>query len=200
MTVLQPSEYDMSYFDGKLGSLQHNAGFSEYKRWYRYDGINSSGEFWTDKAAGWINHLALSGKKVLELGCAKGFIVEELRNAGVDAYGMDVSQYAISCASDVIKPYLYLGDVRTDLTRFSDREFDILISFRLMECIDDSEVDNLITSMSRIARKQVHIISVGSSLNQTYYNFKTLNTWLTYSWPRGTVLAPYNNELNYITK
>jgi SAM-dependent methyltransferase len=38
----------------------------------------------------------LRPRRVLDAGCAKGFLVEELRKRGVEAFGIDVSEYAIS--------------------------------------------------------------------------------------------------------
>ena len=35
------------------------------------------------------------GKSILDYGCAKGFLVHALRSLGVEAYGYDVSRYAI---------------------------------------------------------------------------------------------------------
>ena len=101
MALLEPNEYDASYFDGANEALQHNAGYSKYQRWYRNDS-----EFWLDKASGWVNHLVLANKKVLELACAKGFMVQDMRDAGVDAYGRDVSQYCYDEADVNVQPYL----------------------------------------------------------------------------------------------
>src|SRR5437899_10358722 len=42
---------------------------------------------------------------VLDVGCAKGFLVEALRDRGVEAFGIDVSGYAI-------------GEVRSDVRSF----------------------------------------------------------------------------------
>ena len=41
-------------------------------------------------------------RRVLDVGCAKGFLVEALRDRGVEAFGIDVSEYAI-------------GEVRPDI-------------------------------------------------------------------------------------
>ncbi len=101
-TVLQTSEYDISYFDGKKTTLKHNAGYSKYERWRRHDGVDSLGEFWKDKAKKIFDDFSLGGKKVMEIGCAKGFIVEDLRGMGVDCYGLDVSAYAIGQASNIV--------------------------------------------------------------------------------------------------
>lgn len=198
MPVLQPNEYNISYFDGDKTSLKHNAGFSEYKRWKRFDGIDSLGEFWKDIANKFRNDHALVNKKVLELGCAKGFIVKDLRDMGVDAYGMDISQYALDNAEKESRPYLYLGDVRTDLSQFSNKEFDFVFSIRLWECVADEDIEDLISEITRISKKQAHTISI--SAREDYYNVKTLQQWLVYKWPKNTILAEYNNLNNYLTK
>ena len=79
MTILLPEEYDISYFDGKKQMYRHNAGYSSYERWYRNEGNNSQGEFFRDTAKVLFDRYQLVGKKVLEIGCAKGFIVKDLR-------------------------------------------------------------------------------------------------------------------------
>src|SRR6187551_3121714 len=43
--------------------------------------------------------------RVLDVGCAKGFLVENLRDYGVDAFGVDNSEYAISEVREDIKPF-----------------------------------------------------------------------------------------------
>lgn len=52
-----------------------------------------------------IDHLNIKrGQTVLDFGCAKGFLVKALRMLGREAYGFDISEYAISnCHPDVVK-------------------------------------------------------------------------------------------------
>ena len=109
--ILDKSEYDASYFDGRTQVLQHRAGYSKYERWYRNQGENSLGEFYKDLTRDYINHLVSANKKVLEIGCAKGFLVEDLREQGVDAWGIDISPYAIGEAPEGVAPYVSVGDV-----------------------------------------------------------------------------------------
>ena len=47
----------------------------------------------------------INPKTVLDVGCAAGYLVAALRDRGVEAYGIDVSEFAISCAREDIKPY-----------------------------------------------------------------------------------------------
>lgn len=193
--VLQPSEYDISYFDGKKSSLTHNAGFTSYKRWKR-----NGSEHWKDIALHFKNKNDIVGKKVLELACAKGFIVQDLREMGVDAYGLDASQYAYDEADPTVQPFLTVGDVRTSLSQYGRSEFDFVFSVRLFECVDDADIAPLISEINRISKKQAHAITTGSHLNAQYYNFKTLDKWLTYDWPKNTILAEYNHLDNFLTK
>lgn len=191
MPVLQPSEYDISYFDGELSSLQHNAGYTSYKRWKRFDGIGSLGEYYADLAAKLISSRQLSGKKVLEIGCAKGFLVEDLRAQGIDAWGLDVSSYAIGQAASAVQPFLTVGDARTALALYANKSWDAVFSNRFLECISLADMPALISEMTRIAKAQFHII--GETPNPLYYTAQPLSAWLALVWPKFTVIA--SNEL-----
>src|SRR5437870_13556529 len=50
-------------------------------------------------------------RKVLDVGCAKGFLVECLRDRGVEAYGFDISEYAISQVRRDVRPYCKVASV-----------------------------------------------------------------------------------------
>ena len=133
MTMLQPDEYNISYFDGGKTSLSHNAGYSRYRRWERINNdflphSESTGEYWKDFAKRLLQDYDLKGKKVLEIGCAKGYVIEDLRDLGVDAYGLDVSSYAIGEAVEKVKPYLTVADARTHFKNYSVDEFDFIFS------------------------------------------------------------------------
>lgn len=195
-TLLQPNEYDAAYFGEDL-NIVRLAGYSGgYKRWYRNEGVDSLGEFWKDQARNWLNNLALSGKKVLEIGCAKGFLVKDLRDLGVDAYGLDVSSYAISQCEAGMSPYLTVGDARTALSQFKTKEFDVVLSLRFLECIPETDLPALISEMNRISRLQVHVIDqfTGTKTGAAqFYLQKTLDEWLALGFAKGTRLVAQEN-------
>ena len=89
-------------------------------------------------------------KKVLEIGSAKGFVVEAMRDLGIDAYGIDVSQYAHDCAREDIKPFLRVADARTALADYANNEFAFLFSRWTLICFTDEELASMITQMNRI--------------------------------------------------
>src|SRR3990172_8225136 len=193
MAVLQPSEYDISYFDGKLGSYKHNAGYTSYDRWPRISDDfvphnQSTGEYWKDLALRYNLDHVLQNKKVLEIGSAKGFVVEAMRDLGINAYGIDVSQYAYDCAREDIKPYLRVEDSRTALVDYTNNEFAFLFSRWTLICFTDEELASMVIQMNRIARQQVHwIMETG---NTQYYNLKPVQTLIDqFNWKKGTIFT-----------
>ena len=52
------------------------------------------------------------GDKVLDIGCAKGFLVKELVDECIDAYGIDVSRYAVKNSHKDVKDRVKLGNVK----------------------------------------------------------------------------------------
>ena len=71
-----------------------------------------------------VNRLA--PRSVFDAGCAIGLLVETLRDRGVEAWGVDISEYAISQVRPDMRPYCSVGSVTTPLTR----------SYDLISCIE----------------------------------------------------------------
>lgn len=54
-----------------------------------------------------VDHCGIEkGSKVLDFGCARGYLVKALRGLGYDAYGCDVSKWAIDNCDSEVKKYL----------------------------------------------------------------------------------------------
>lgn len=195
--VLQPSEYDISYFDGKLGPYKHNAGYTVYNRYSRvHDDFvpaeQSTGEYWKDLALRYNLDHSLQNKKVLEIGCAKGFVVEALRDLGVNAYGLDVSQYAHDCAREDIKPYLRVADARTALADYANREFAYVFTRRTLSCFTNDEIAAMVTQLNRIAVQQVH--DYWDVDRADYYNIMPIQTLIdNFNWKKGTIFIRSGN-------
>ena len=84
-------EYGKMYFDGP--------------RKYGYGGYSYDGR-WIPVAKDIIKHFKLkSGMRVLDVGCAKGFLVKDLMIAcpGLEVFGIDISEYAIkNCEKETV--------------------------------------------------------------------------------------------------
>ena len=115
--------YTKDYFDGGAGyTIYEDAGhFAETARWI-------VDEF--------------QPQTVLEIGCAKGFLVKALRDLGVSAYGCDISEYALNEAPEEVKDYLYLIDI-TDQKPVTLPKFDLIVSFDTFEHLPEESLNNV---------------------------------------------------------
>ncbi|MHB0966791.1 MAG: class I SAM-dependent methyltransferase [Bellilinea sp.] len=71
----------------------------------------------------------LQPKTVLDAGCAKGFLVEGFRNRGVEAWGVDISEYAIQQIHESIKPYCRVGSI----TDSFPQKYDLIVTIEVVE-------------------------------------------------------------------
>lgn len=184
--MLDTSEYNESYFGH--GTLKHVAGYSKYQKWFN----NGSNNF-AQMAGDILNRYAVGNKSVLVLCSAFGFLVEELRNLGVDAYGVDVSQYAYDMADESVKPFLTVADIRTHLSTYRNNEFQLIICANSLCCFTDAEVSAMVTQINRISRDQFFLIY--ETVNPTHYNPKTITEWKDgFAWEQGAVFANIKGE------
>jgi SAM-dependent methyltransferase len=68
-------------------------------------------------------------KRVLDAGCAIGLLVETLRARGVDATGIDLSEWAIGHASEAAKPYVREGSI----TEPFGGSYDLIVCIEVLE-------------------------------------------------------------------
>ena len=74
-------------------------------------------------------------KTVLDVGCAYGELVKGLNDMGVEAYGIDGSEYAISNGDPTIRSKLFKVNLNSDRFPFEDKTFDVIGSFYSVEHI-----------------------------------------------------------------
>jgi SAM-dependent methyltransferase len=132
-------QFGMEYFDGP-----REQGYGGFK----YDGR------WIPIAEDIVHHYKLkSGSKVLDIGCAKGFLVKDLLKVcpGLEVYGIDISKYAVlNCEKEVIGR-LHIGDAAS--LPFPDNSFDLALSINTIHNLDRQGCIKALNEMSRIAPK-----------------------------------------------
>ena len=99
--------FNREYFDGESGKPGY------YQKRYEFNRLYPHFEFIAMQIKKYFNP-----KTVLDIGCAKGFLVLAFRNLSIEAYGVDISEYAISNAPNEVKQYLYKVDIEQDSSPF----------------------------------------------------------------------------------
>ncbi len=157
--VYELKKYGKEYFDGKIG----------YGGYY-YDGR------WKPVAEEMADHYKLdNNSKILEIGCAKGFLLYELYKLGYkDVYGCDISDYAISNTPEEIRHKCKV--LSADSLSYEDNSFDYVYSIDCIHNLDADGVDKAIQEMMRVSKNKRDIfIRVGSFRNQKEY--ENIKSW-----------------------
>lgn len=107
---------------------------------------------------------------ILDVGCAKGYMVRAFTELGFDAWGIEISDYAISHADKTIRKKIIRAH-RCHPWRFEQDQFDWVISKDTLEHLtllyDPLRIDELAFVLSechRVAPKGFHIIPMGKRL------------------------------------
>ena len=105
----------------------------------------------------YIDYLGISpGESILDFGCAKGFYVKALRLLHRDAWGCDISSYAVSQADDQTRPYVRLS-TDNNMVPFRKR-FDYVIAKDVLEHMDVLSVELALARFRQLFPMNVFII------------------------------------------
>ena len=140
--VLVAKLFGRDYFDG-----DRVFGYGGY----RYDGR------WRPVVRDIMEHYKLpAGARVLDVGCAKGFLVSDMVDAGLNACGIDVSHYAVVDAPyPAAAPRLRLGSA--DALPFSDQSFDLVLSINTLHNLPRAGVIKALQEIKRVSRRGMFI-------------------------------------------
>jgi SAM-dependent methyltransferase len=136
-------EFGELYFDGS-----RDYGYGGY----RYDGR------WLPVAADIIAHFGLKpGMRVLDVGCAKGFLVKDLMTVcpGLEVYGLDVSEYALMHCEREVVGRLHLGS--GDRLPFPDASFDCVVSINTIHNFDRDGAARALREIQRLSPGRAYI-------------------------------------------
>ena len=200
-------DFEQAYFEGHLG-LGHASGYTDYRRMsYNaklLDRVGTEAESTGNNIGDIMKQMNVMinsrfvGKSCLVLGSAYGYEVYQLRQLGIDAHGLDVSQWAYDQADASLKPdHLTIGDVLDILPTYKRNEWDYIFSRDFLGCFTDGELATLISSMNRVCKNdQLHVIYQN---NPTWYNVKSLTEWQAMPFKSQTILVQADDFPNYVT-
>ena len=138
--ALDDDTYGGSYF-GSERDPYDRMGLSGYERYDR-DTSNAN-------VAAYILWRHFAPRTSLDVGCATGFVVEALRELGVDAKGTDVSQYAVDHAALGARGHLQFGDLLQRLP-FKHETFDVVSVLETLEHLPPDAIPRALTELRRV--------------------------------------------------
>jgi hypothetical protein len=74
---------------------------------------------------------------VLDAGCAMGMLVECLRNRKVQAWGIDLSEYAIQNAHPDVRPFLWVGSICEPFPQ----KYDLIVAIEIFEHLTPEQAE-----------------------------------------------------------
>src|SRR5688572_16301633 len=87
----------------------------------------------------------IAPRRVLDAGCGPGLLVEQLRDRGVEAYGFDISSYAIAHVPEAVKPFCWRATVTDELRE----DYDLIVCQEVFPHVSPADADAAIANFCR---------------------------------------------------
>jgi len=130
------SWYDAGYFETGTKSNWHD-GYS----WASFAGVFKD-------AARFLTTMFDDATTFLDVGCAKGFLVRALREAGKKCWGIDHSHWALAHAEAAARPYLL--EASADALALQ-RRFDLIVAFDLLPHLTEPQATAFLEQARAVA-------------------------------------------------
>lgn len=117
----------------------------------------------------------ISPRTVLDAGCAKGFLVESLRDRGVEAFGVDISEYAISVVREDIRPYCQVGNLIDSLPL---EKYDLITCIEVLEHLSESAARKTIRNLCAHTDDIIFSSTPSDVREDTHFNVRPQEYWI----------------------
>jgi ubiquinone/menaquinone biosynthesis C-methylase UbiE len=140
--------------DDRHIARQFGYDFFDGDRRHGYGGFRYDPRFWQPVVPTLQRHFGLGpGRSLLDVGCAKGFMLHDLALMipGLVVEGVDVSAYAIEHAIDDMRPRVRVADARR--LPFADKSFDVVISINTIHNLEPADCAAALREIERVQRR-----------------------------------------------
>lgn len=147
---------------------------------------NCCGPIPYEKPEHWINFFGmiadrivedLSPKTVLDAGCAMGYLVAALRDRGVEAFGIDISRYALSRVREDIKSYCFQGSLTDPLPEEMPQKYDLVVSIEVLEHLYAEDGKKAVYNLCQLADCILFCSSSSDFSEKTHFNVQQREYW-----------------------
>lgn len=133
--------YGKDYYDGQPG--------------LGYAGYNCDGRFNQAVKKIILDRGLTENSSILELGCAKGCILFEFYKEGfTQICGIDISEYALENAPEIIKPRLINSPI-SNLNPVPSDTIDFIFSKDTFPHLTEEEIEQTISEINRVTKPQI---------------------------------------------
>jgi len=113
-------------------------------------------------------------RTAFDAGCAIGLLVECLWDRGVEAYGRDISTYALEQARPDIRPFLQLGTIADSI----DKEYDFISCIEVLEHVEEADAKKAIAAIAASTSTVLFSSSPTDFAEPTHINVRPPLYWL----------------------
>lgn len=172
--------YNRNYY------LQYDVGSEKVN----YEGSKYTEVFLTEVAKHIVEDL--HPRTVLDAGCAMGYLVAALRDCGVEAYGIDISEYAISKVREDIRSYCVVGSLTESLPQSLPQQYDLVVTIEVLEHLYSEDGKIAIKNLCSWSNCVLFSSTSDGYCEPTHFNVQQREFWV-----RQFAANDFADNLNY---
>lgn len=131
-------------------------------------------------------------KTVLDAGCAMGYLVAALRDRGVEAYGVDISAYAISKVREDVRPFCKVGSLTEPLPSGLPDRYDLVVTIEVLEHLYAEDGRQAIRNLCQLTDKVLFTSTPDDFTEPTHVNVQQREYWCRAFFKNG-----FMDDINY---
>lgn len=115
-------------------------------------------------------------ESVLEVGCARAYVLKRLEDAGVRVRGLEISEH---CALTRVIENVTTWDITKTPWPIADKEFDLCLSIAVLEHISEDKLPAVFAEMERTCKRGLHGIDLHDDdhFDQTHCTIRPQAFW-----------------------
>ena len=135
-----------------------------------------------ERSAHWVNFFASVASRIrddvaprtaLDVGCAHGFLVESLRDKGIDASGFDVSEFAISQVREDIRDHCRVASVLDPI----EGRYDLVTCIEVLEHLPQEDADRAVANICAVTDDVIFSSTPADYREDTHVNVRPPEYW-----------------------
>lgn len=129
---------------------------------------------------------------VLDAGCAMGYLVAALRDRGVEAYGIDISEYAVSKVREDVRPFCRVGSLTEEFPADFPQRYDLIVTIEVLEHLYAEDGKKAIANLCRHSDTVLFSSTPDDFTERTHVNVQQREYWARLFFEQG-----FTDDINY---